>query len=67
MPGDPEDRKAGAPAWLTGAESVGVLKVEKMDGTLKALAQFKSGRKITTKYAMLRKNDDGNYRVAGFL
>ena len=63
----PDEAREKLPAWLADAESFQVLKVEKMNGTLKALVQFTSGSETTTKYAMLRKDEQGNYRVAGFL
>jgi len=62
----PEDARSRAPVWLVGAESVKVLKVEKMRGTFKALVQFRSAGQETTRYLLVQEKG-GQYRVAGAL
>jgi len=62
----PEDAWSRGPVWLVGAESVKVLRVEKMRGTFKALVHFRSAGQETTRYLLVQEKG-GQYRVAGAL
>ncbi len=64
--GLPEDVRSRVPAWLVGAESVRVLKVERVRSTFKALVEFESAGQQTTRYLLVQKKG-GQYRVCGVL
>jgi hypothetical protein len=60
------EARAKAPAFLAGADSFNVLKVEKSGALLKALVDFRSGSRTETRYVLV-KNEGGTWKVAGIL